>query len=98
MSKVVRVECWADNYFFGKLLQNKSLIRKENAKSRVLESVLLKSGDTFAIGIVDHDGDNVADIIAKQKGFRNIVVEQVIALHECCNLIKIAQKAHFILS
>ena len=40
MNRSIRVECWADSYFFGRLLANKALIRKEKNKAEVFKSML----------------------------------------------------------
>ena len=33
--KLIGVECWADKYFFGRLLNDNNLIRKEKNKQEV---------------------------------------------------------------
>jgi hypothetical protein len=53
--KLVGVECWADMYFFGRMLNNKSLIRKESGDDAVIDGVNLRSKGKFSIGIVDID-------------------------------------------
>lgn len=53
--KLVGVECWADMYFFGKLLNNKSLIRKESGDDAVIDGVNIRSKGSFSVGIVDID-------------------------------------------
>jgi hypothetical protein len=53
---LIGVECWCDNYFFGKLLRNDKLIKKEKNKNAVLVG-LKKAQDRVAIGIIDHDYD-----------------------------------------
>jgi uncharacterized phage-like protein YoqJ len=55
--KLVGVECWADKYFFGRLLNDKNLIRKESGDDAVIDGVTKRSKDTFSIGIVDIDKD-----------------------------------------
>jgi len=54
MERVVAVECFADKYFFGKLLQNEKRIRKEKNKNEVLKAFERVKGE-FLIGIVDED-------------------------------------------
>lgn len=54
MERVVAVECFADKYFFGKLLQNEKRIRKEKNKNEVIKAFDKVKG-TFLIGIVDED-------------------------------------------
>jgi hypothetical protein len=54
---LIGVECWCDNYFFGKLLCNDKIIRKEKNKNAVIAG-LRKSKDRVAIGIIDHDDDD----------------------------------------
>jgi len=53
--KLVGVECWADMYFFGRLLNDKSLIRKESGDDAVIEGVNIRSKGQFSVGIVDID-------------------------------------------
>jgi hypothetical protein len=53
--KLVGVECWADMYFFGRMLNNKSLIRKESGDDAVIDGVNLRSKGKFSVGIVDID-------------------------------------------
>ncbi|MFK7058995.1 hypothetical protein V3Q90_02505 [Flavobacterium oreochromis] len=52
---IVGVECNADRYFFGRLLENKNLIRKERNDTEVIKSVVERSKGNFSIGIVDVD-------------------------------------------
>ncbi len=56
--KLIGVECWADKYFFGRLLNDNNLIRKEKNKQEVLKGVLERSKGNFSIGIIDIDDDN----------------------------------------
>ena len=53
--RVVGVECNADRYFFGRLLGNKNLIRKERNDFEVIQSVVLRSKGNFSVGIIDID-------------------------------------------
>jgi hypothetical protein len=55
--KLVGVECWADKYFFERLLNDKSLIRKESGDDAVINGVVVRSKGNFSIGIVDIDKD-----------------------------------------
>ena len=52
---IVGVECNADRYFFGRLLDNKNLIRKERNDSEVIKGVSVRSKGNFSIGIIDID-------------------------------------------
>lgn len=54
MERIVAVECFADRYFFGKLLQNENQIRKEKNKNEVIKAFDRVKGK-FLIGIVDED-------------------------------------------
>lgn len=54
MERSVAVECFADKYFFGKLLQNEKCIRKEKNKNEVIKAFERVRGE-FLIGIVDED-------------------------------------------
>lgn len=52
---LVGVECNADRYFIGRLLENKNLIRKERNDLEVINGVANKSKGNFSIGIIDID-------------------------------------------
>ena len=52
---IIGVECNADRYFFGRLLNNKNLIRKERNDKEVIESVTIRSKGNFSVGIIDID-------------------------------------------
>lgn len=58
MERVVAVECFADKYFFGKLLQNEKRIRKEKNKNEVIKAFDRVKGE-FLIGIVDEDRKDI---------------------------------------
>lgn len=58
MERIVAVECFADRYFFGKLLQNEKRIRKEKNKNEVIKAFERVKGE-FLIGIVDEDRKNI---------------------------------------
>ena len=53
--KLIGVECWADKYFFERLLNDKSLIRKESGDDAVVNGVAIRSKGNFSIGIIDID-------------------------------------------
>ncbi len=55
--KLIGVECWADKYFFERLLNDKSLIRKESGDDAVINGVVIRSKGNFSIGIIDIDKD-----------------------------------------
>ena len=52
---LIGVECNADWYFFGRLLNNKNLIRKERNDTEVIRSIVIRSKGSFCIGIIDVD-------------------------------------------
>lgn len=52
---IVGVECNADRYFFGRLLNDKKLIRKERNDIEVINGVAIRSKGNFSIGIIDVD-------------------------------------------
>ena len=52
---LVGVECNADRYFFGRLLNDKNLIRKERNDKAVIDWVSVKSKNNFSVGIIDVD-------------------------------------------
>ena len=55
---IIGVECNADRYFFGRLLNNKNLIRKERNDLAVINGVVNeKRKDNFCVGIIDIDKD-----------------------------------------
>ncbi|MES2486602.1 MAG: hypothetical protein V4581_11740 [Bacteroidota bacterium] len=53
--KLVGVECFADQYFFGRLINNRDFIRKERNDKEVIEGVTKRSRGNFSIGIIDID-------------------------------------------
>ncbi len=65
--KLIGVECWADKYFFGRLLNDNNLIRKEKNKQEVIKGAVVRSKGNFSIGIIDIDDDN-----QKINGFERI--------------------------
>ena len=73
MNRVIRVECWADFYFFGRLLLDKAIIRKEKNKAEVFKSIRERSNGEFSIGIVDSDNDTIepflGDLIIEDRFF-----------------------------
>jgi hypothetical protein len=70
MERVVAVECFADKYFFGKLLQNEKRIRKEKNKNEVISAFGRVRG-AFLIGIVDEDRKDLL-LNPNLKGFEKI--------------------------
>ncbi len=51
----IGVECNADKYFFGRLLNDKKLIRKERNDIEVIRGVVERSKGNFSVGIIDVD-------------------------------------------
>lgn len=91
MKRVIRVECWADFYFFGKLLLNKELIRKEKNKAEVFKSIKERAKGEFSIGIVDSDNDAIEPFI---KGFK---IEERFFVCEEVELIKLQDYHYYII-
>ncbi len=91
MKSSIRVECWGDNYFFGRLLENKSLIRKEKNKSEVFKSIKERAKGTFSICIVDNDGDDIEPFLGE------LEIEERFFLCNEIEIIKIKDKPYFIL-
>lgn len=91
MKRVIRVECWGDSYFFGKLLLNKELIRKEKNKAEVFKSIRERSKGEFSIGIVDSDNEKIEPFL---KGFK---VEQRFFICEEVELIKVENYNYYII-
>jgi hypothetical protein len=69
MEKIVCVECWADRYFFGQLLNDFQIVRKEKNKNEVIKAITERVGDKFLIGIVDEDRKDTLKI-PKLKDFK----------------------------
>jgi hypothetical protein len=100
MKRCIRVECWGDNYFFGRLLENKSLIRKEKNKSEVFKSIKDESRgrDAFAICIVDNDGDDIEPFLKPSNGKEeHLQIENRFFICNEIEIIKIKDKPYFIL-
>ncbi len=67
MKKVIAVECWADYYFFSRLLKNEHLVRKEKNKTEVIKSLRNRRKDGFGVGIVDSDNDDIRKFFGKEE-------------------------------
>jgi hypothetical protein len=91
MNSSIRVECWADKYFFGRLLEDKSLIRKEKNKAEVFKSIKERAKGTFSICIVDNDGDKIEPFLGSLK------VEERFFVCEELEIIKIKDYPYFVL-
>ena len=91
MKRCIAVECWADKYFFGKLLTNEALIRKEKNKSAVIQSILKRSNGNFSVGIIDDDNEQIENYL---RGFE---IEKRLNICEEIELIKIYNEPYFIL-
>ncbi len=91
MNRVIRVECWADFYFFGRLLLNKELIRKEKNKAEVFKSIRERAKGEFAIGVVDNDNDAIEPYL---KGF---TIEQRFFICDEVEVIKIQDYHYYII-
>ena len=91
MTRVIGVECWADYYFFWKLLGNESLIRKEKNKNEVLKSLYERGQGVFRIGIVDKDRWTLNSY------FKEDVVESEIKINEFVEVAKLRNNCHFVI-
>jgi hypothetical protein len=91
MKRVIAVECWADEYFFGRLLMDKALIRKEKNKAEVFKSIKERSKGNFSIGIVDKDNEEAAAFL---KGFE---IQKKVNIGAEIEVVKIADKPWFVL-
>lgn len=100
MNRSIRVECWGDNYFFGRLLENKNLIRKEKNKAEVFKSIKHKerARGIFAICIVDNDGDKIEPFLKlSNSDEEQLEIEERFFLCEELEIIKVKDKPYFIL-
>lgn len=95
MQRVIGVECWADCYFFGRLLNDTKVIRKEKNKDEVLKSIIERSKGGFSIGIVDRDKGDLSSgfILNKVK----VEVEASLELGAYTTVNKLAGKPQFII-
>ncbi len=91
MKSSIRVECWGDNYFFGKLLSDKSLIRKEKNKSEVFKSIKERGRGIFSVCIVDNDGDKIEPFLG------SLEIEQRFFICDEIEIIKIKDNPYFVL-
>jgi hypothetical protein len=91
MIRSIRVECWGDNYFFGRLLENKSLIRKEKNKAEVFKSIKERAKGIFSICIVDSDGDSIEPYL------KPLEIEERFFLCDEIEIIKVKDNPYFIL-
>lgn len=91
MDRSIGVECWADKYFFGRLLQNKNWVRKEKNKTEVIKSLTLRSKGLFSIGIVDKDRKEIDSYFTEK------LVEVVIPIDEFTQIIKLKDNSHYLI-
>lgn len=92
MKRCIRVECWADKYFFGKLLQGEHLIDKQHNKTQVIKSFRDgKLNGIFSIGIVDSDNDPIKPFL------KGLIVEHHFPICNEIEFIKIKAQPHYIL-
>lgn len=91
MKRVIGVECWADYYFFGKLLKNESLLRKEKNKNEVLKGLLERNNGLFSIGVVDKDKCSLSTY------FKNEVIETEVRINDFIEVAKLKNNCHFII-
>ena len=91
MDRSIGVECWADKYFFGRLLQNKSWIRKEKNKNEVIKSLTQRSNGQFSIGIVDKDRKDINSYFAEK------LVENAAPIDAFTQVIKLKDNNHYII-
>lgn len=59
MKSLICVECHADRYFFGRLVNDANLIRKEKNKNEVIKAITQRVKDQFIIGVVDEDKNDL---------------------------------------
>lgn len=90
MEKVIGVECWADKFFFERLLSDKKVIRKEKNKNEVLKSIIERSKGNFSIGIVDEDDKEIEFYL------KDAVVERKVEIGDFIEVIKLKNASHFI--
>lgn len=83
--RLVGVECWADKYFFGRLLNDKNLILKGSGDDAVIDGVCKGSKGSFSIGIVDIDKDKkIPNLFVKIHENENT---QIFKHHENCQFL-----------
>jgi hypothetical protein len=100
MKRIIGVECWADYYFFGKLLMDEKLIRKEKNKQEVVKGIIERSKGGFSIGIVDHDNEDLISYINKKYKIGNKIeceIEDSISICDEINVVKIKNYPYFII-
>ncbi len=92
MKRCIRVECWADAYFFGKLLKDEYLINKQQNKTQVIKSFKdKKSAGVFSVGIVDSDNDLTDPFL------KGLTIEDNFFVCDELQIIKIEAQPHFII-
>ena len=90
MRNSIRVECWGDSYFFGRLLEDKGLIRKEKNKAEVFKSIKERAKGVFAICIVDNDKDEIEPFL------HPLQIEDRFFICEEIEIIKVSELPYFI--
>ncbi len=91
MQKVIGVECWADYYFFGRLLNDSKIIRKEKNKNEVLKSITERAKGSFSVGVVDHDKKELTVYLKETE------IEGMVTIGEYIHVSKFAGSIQFVI-
>ncbi len=97
MTKFIFVECFADQYFFGKLLKNELLINKVGGKDTVIKTIINDRKDVFTIAIVDKDNVELSDLFAKGRLYKEIKVEYGFVFQDEIEIFKIEDRPLYII-
>jgi hypothetical protein len=96
MERIVGVECFADEYFFKRLLRNDRIVRKEKNKEEVLKSVLERSKGNFSVGIVDADSKDFGKQRRSMEAYlKGLDIERKIDFGSTIQVVKVADKPWF---
>ena len=97
MKRFIFTECYADKYFFGKLLQNEALLNKASGKDAVLKTVLLKRVDLFTIAIIDKDKTELDVILEENRELNTKKIEYKISIDNEIEILKISNHPIYII-
>ena len=97
MKRFIFTECYADKYFFGKLLQNEALLNKASGKDAVLKTVLLKRVDLFTIAIIDKDKTELDVILEENRELNTKKIEYKISIDNDIEILKISNHPIYII-
>jgi hypothetical protein len=97
MKRFIFVECYADKYFFGKLIQDETLINKVAGKDELINTIINNRKNIFTIAIIDKDKTELKDKFGKSREHKNIKIEYGYIYENEIEVFKIEERPLFII-